>query len=142
MARELGKVAGVRVHWQPSVSVVMATRRPDLLEHAVGQVARQRGVESLELVLAPHGWEPDAAQVHELAGGSVTGQVGPPARDGCSGTCSTMPPRRPAATSCSKMDDDDWYSPDFIADLLLARAYSGADLVGMPDDFYYLEDGT
>ena len=38
------------------------------------------------------------------------------------------------------MDDDDWYSPDFVADLLLARAYSGAELVGMPDDFYYLED--
>ena len=38
------------------------------------------------------------------------------------------------------MDDDDWYSPDFVADLLLARAYSGAELVGTPDDFYYLED--
>jgi hypothetical protein len=39
-----------------------------------------------------------------------------------------------------KMDDDDWYSPDFVADLLRARAYSGADLVGAPDDLYYLED--
>ena len=38
-----------------------------------------------------------------------------------------------------KMDDDDWYAPDFVADLLLARAYSGAELVGMPDDVYYLE---
>ena len=33
-----------------------------------------------------------------------------------------------------KMDDDDWYAPDFVADLLRARAYSGAELVGMPDD--------
>ena len=39
-----------------------------------------------------------------------------------------------------KMDDDDWYSPDFVADLLRARAYSGAELVGAPDDVYYLED--
>ena len=38
-----------------------------------------------------------------------------------------------------KMDDDDWYAPDFVADLLLARAYSGAELVGMPDDYYYVE---
>ncbi len=37
------------------------------------------------------------------------------------------------------MDDDDWYAPDFAADLLQARAYSGAELVGMPDDVYYLE---
>ncbi len=63
----LGELAGVRVAAQPSVSVVMATRRPDLLEHALGQVARQRGVDRLELVLAPHGFEPDIAQVRELA---------------------------------------------------------------------------
>jgi hypothetical protein len=37
------------------------------------------------------------------------------------------------------MDDDDWYAPDVVADLLLARSYSGAELVGMPDDVYYLE---
>ncbi len=38
------------------------------------------------------------------------------------------------------MDDDDWYSPDAVADLLRARAYSGADLVGMPPEFHYLEE--
>ena len=43
--RRLGELAGVRVAAQPAVSVVMATRRPDLLEHALGQVgpaARRR----------------------------------------------------------------------------------------------------
>ena len=39
-----------------------------------------------------------------------------------------------------KMDDDDWYAPDFVADLLRARGYSGADLVGTADEFYYLAD--
>ena len=38
-----------------------------------------------------------------------------------------------------RSDDDDWYAPDVVADLLLARSYSGAELVGMPDDVYYLE---
>ena len=46
----------------------MATRRPDMLEHALAQVARQRGVERLELVLAPHGFEPDLARVREPVG--------------------------------------------------------------------------
>ena len=56
-----------------------------------------------------------------------------------SATCCT--PRANAASGdvVLKMDDDDWYAPDFVADLLLARAYSGAELVGMPDDVYYLE---
>ena len=37
-----------------------------------------------------------------------------------------------------KMDDDDWYGPDFVADLLLARAYSGAEMVGTPAEYHYL----
>jgi hypothetical protein len=36
------------------------------------------------------------------------------------------------------MDDDDWYGSDFVADLLLARAYSGAEMVGTPAEFHYL----
>ena len=59
----------------------MATRRPDLLEHALGQVARQRGVERLELVLAPHGFEPDAARVRQLARRASTVQVVPQPAD-------------------------------------------------------------
>ncbi len=37
------------------------------------------------------------------------------------------------------MDDDDWYGRDFVADLLLARSYSGADVVGTPPEFTYVE---
>jgi hypothetical protein len=38
-----------------------------------------------------------------------------------------------------KMDDDDWYGPDVVTDLLLARRYSRAELVGMPAEMVYLE---
>jgi glycosyltransferase involved in cell wall biosynthesis len=37
-----------------------------------------------------------------------------------------------------KVDDDDWYSPDAVHDLLMARRFSGADVVGMPSEFVYL----
>ena len=137
----LGELAGVRVAPQPAVSVVMATRRPDLLDHALAQVARQRGVGRLELVLAPHGFEPDVARVREAlsVGGGVEVQVVPQPADAVFGDV-----LHAAATAASgdvvlKMDDDDWYAPDVVADLLLARGYSGAELVGMPDDLYYLE---
>jgi hypothetical protein len=118
----------------------MATRRADLLEHALGQVARQRGVERLELVLAPHGFAADPAQVQELAGGSVATQVVPQPEDVRFGDVLQAAAERAGGDVVLKMDDDDWYSPDFVGDLLLARAYSGAELVGMPDDWYYLED--
>jgi hypothetical protein len=132
----LGELAGVRVAAQPAVSVVMATRRPDLLEHALGQVARQRGVERLELVLAPHGFEPDAGRLAE-AGLDV--RVVPQPEDVLFGDVLRAAAQAADGDVVLKMDDDDWYAPDVVADLLLARAYSGAELVGMPDDVYYLE---
>ena len=136
--RRLGERAGVRVHHQPAVSVVMATRRPDMLEHAVGQVARQRGVERLELVLAPHGFQPDPARLAEAAAG-LDVQVVPQPETTLFGDVLQAAARRTGGDVVLKMDDDDWYSPDFVADLLLARAYSGAEMVGAPDDYYYVE---
>ncbi len=50
---------------QPSVSILLATRRADMLDHALGQVARQRGVDRLELVLAPHGFDVPVETVQE-----------------------------------------------------------------------------
>ena len=38
-----------------------------------------------------------------------------------------------------KVDDDDWYSPDAVHDLLMARRFSGADVVGMPSEYVYLQ---
>ncbi len=136
--RRLGALAGVRVAHQPAVSVVMATRRPDLLDSAVGHVARQRGVDRLELVLAPHGFDVDAARVRELAGGRPV-EVVPQPDDVLFGDVLHAAAEVASGDVVLKMDDDDWYAPDVVADLLLARAYSGAELVGMPDDVYFLE---
>jgi len=136
--RRLGELAGVRVAHQPSVSVVMATRRPDLLDHALGQVARQRGVDRLELVLAPHGFEVEPARVRDLAGGAEVVVV-PQPEDVLFGDVLHAAALAADGDVVMKMDDDDWYAPDVVADLLLARAYSGAELVGMPDNLYYLE---
>jgi hypothetical protein len=129
--------AGVRAPAQPSVTVVMATRRPDYLDHALAQVARQRGVERLELVLAPHGFVPDAGEVQDKAG--VVAQIVPQPEAALFGDVLHAAALAAQGDVVLKMDDDDWYAPDFVADLLLARAYSGAELVGMPDDAYYLE---
>ncbi len=127
---------GLRVAGDPCVSIVLATRRPELLPFALKQVARQ-SVDA-ELVLVGHGFAPDPALVGQLLGDRAV-------------TIRSMPPTAvfgsvlaDAAGAASgdvlvKMDDDDWYGPDVIADLLLARRYSGADLVGMPAEFCYLE---
>jgi hypothetical protein len=138
--RRLGGLTGVRVHHQASVSVVMATRRPHLVGHAVTGLARQRGVESLELVLAPHGFAVDEAELREALGDAVSLNVVRTAQDARFGDVLQAAAEVASGDVVLKLDDDDWYSPDFVADLLHARSYSGAELVGAPDDLYYLED--
>ena len=57
-----------------------------------------------------------------------------------SATCCTRPPLATSGDLVLKMDDDDWYAPDAIADLVRAHAYSGAEVVGMPAEFHYLTE--
>jgi hypothetical protein len=128
---------GVR---QPAVSIVLATRRPDMLGHALAQVARQRGVAVLELVLAPHGFTPDEGVVRELLGPDVALQIVPQPESTIFGDVLHAAASVAEGDVILKMDDDDWYSPDAVADLLRARAYSGAELVGMPAEFHYIEE--
>ncbi len=125
---------------QPSVSILMATKRPDMLAHALGQVGRQRGVHALELVLATHGFAPDAAAVRELVGPDLPVTLLPQQETTVFGDVLAAATAAASGDLVLKMDDDDWYAPDFVADLLRARAYSGADLVGTADELYYLTD--
>ncbi len=123
----------------PSVSVVLATKRPEMLGFALRQVAKQRG-RDVQLVLAPHGFEPDPAMVRELAGDRVARSLVLLPRDESEvfGDVLAAAAARADGDLVLKMDDDDWYGPDFVSDLLLARAYSGAEVVGMPSEYHYL----
>ena len=120
---------------EPSVSVVLATKRPDMLAFALRQVRKQRGVD-LQLVLAPHGFVPDPAVLRELGPEHLV--VRPHDESTLFGDVLADAVSAADGDLVLKMDDDDWYGPDFVADLLLARAYSGAEMVGMPAELHYL----
>jgi hypothetical protein len=134
-------LAGVRVAGEPSVSVVLATKRPDMLAFALRQVRKQRGVD-LQLVLAPHGFTPDADVLRELVPDRLV--VRPQDEARLFGDVLADAVAAADGDLVLKRDDDDWYGPDFGTDLLLARAYSGAELVGTPSEMHYLvpEDVT
>ena len=129
-ARQVCQAAGATPPPLPTVSVLLATRRPALLDYAVASVARQR-YPRLELVLALHGpgFEPRAVD-------AALEQLAHPR------TVLRLEAARPlgevlAATTAAadgallaKMDDDDAYGPEHLWDLALAHGYSGASLVG------------
>jgi hypothetical protein len=119
------------------VTVVMATRRPHYVAGALEQMARQRRAD-IEVVLALHGFSADTVRravaafphpitVVEADASAVFGEV------------LNQAARRATGDLIAKWDDDDWYGPDHLADLLLARGYSGADVVGSAAEFFYLE---
>ena len=132
----LASRAGVRHVALPPVSALLSTKRPEMLDFALRQVARQRGAE-VELVLAAHGFEPDRDAVRRALGDRPH-QVLTFDESTFFGDVLTAAARAASSEVLLKVDDDDWYSPDAVHDLLMARRFSGADVVGMPSEFVYL----
>ncbi|MBG0813046.1 family 2 glycosyl transferase [Planomonospora sp. ID82291] len=130
---------GAVPHGTPAVSVVMASMRPHLLESALGQIARQRGVRA-EVLLGLHGFAADHEAVRRAVGACplpvtvVEADAATPFGD-----VLNLAAAAAGGDHVAKWDDDDWYGPDHLADLLLARAHSGAEIVGTAAEFFYLE---
>ncbi|MEV4458829.1 glycosyl transferase family 2 [Microbispora sp. NPDC049633] len=133
--RRLALAAGLPVPPEPRVSILLCTRRPEMVPFAVEQMERQRGV-TAELIVGLHGFTARETAIPrtrlpltviEAPATTPFGEVLNQMAAAASGSYLT------------KVDDDDWYGPDHLADLLLARHYSGADLVGTAAEFVYLE---
>ncbi|GAB2445785.1 hypothetical protein GCM10027187_09110 [Streptosporangium sandarakinum] len=131
--------AGAAAGAAPKVSVVMSSMRPHHLGQALTQIARQRGVE-VEVLLALHGVPAGHEAVRRaLTACEVPVTVVEVAADVPFGTALNTAALRAGGDYIAKWDDDDWYGPEHLADLLMARSYSGADIVGTAAEFFYLE---
>ncbi|GAB3447591.1 hypothetical protein GCM10027570_20200 [Streptomonospora sediminis] len=141
--RALGAEAGLAPGPEARVSVLLCTRRPGLVASALEQIAAQRDVDT-EVVLALHGFGADAPGVQAAIDRfAATGrEIGVYAADRTEifGTVLNRAAARAGGTVIAKWDDDDFYGPHHLADLLLARTYASADVVGCGPEFVYLEE--
>ncbi|MFI7144276.1 glycosyltransferase [Nonomuraea sp. NPDC050022] len=147
LRREALRTHGVAARWEqlgapapapPLTSVLLATRRTDMVGFALDQVVRQRDAQ-LEVILALHGvpqGHPDVAAAIAAFDGPLT--VLEADHQAVFGQVLNDAAARASGSFLLKMDDDDWYGPDFLADLLLAHSYSGAQVVGTVPEFVYL----
>ncbi|MFC4011755.1 glycosyltransferase [Nonomuraea purpurea] len=138
---------GVAARWEqlgapapapPLTSVLLATRRADMVAFALDQVARQRDTR-LEVILALHGVskdDPDVAVAIKAFERPLTVFEADP--KAIFGEVLNAAATRASGSFLLKMDDDDWYGPDFLSDLLLAHSYSGAQVIGTVPEFVYL----
>ncbi|WP_157036438.1 glycosyltransferase [Streptomonospora alba] len=141
--RALGERSGAAPAPEPRVSVLLCTRRPELVGFALEQIGRQRGVE-LEAVLALHGFGTEApgvaGAVERFAAGGREITVCEADRGEVFGSLLNRAAARARGELLAKWDDDDFYGPHHLADLLLARSYASADVVGCGPEFVYLEE--
>ena len=120
---------------EPTVSIVAATRRPDFVPHLLRTVAAQRGVEK-EVIVVTHGF--DASDRHAPAIDDALVTLIRGADDAALGDLLALGSSIAAGDVIAKMDDDDWYGPHHLEDLLQAMSWSGAALAGAPNDHVYL----
>jgi len=115
----------------PSVTAVLVSHRPHDLIDAIDALARQ-SYPDLEVVVGLHGV--DAPPL----GGRPVRMVAIPAHRNLGEALAEATGHAEGAL-VTKVDDDDRYGPDHVWDLVLARHFSGATLVGKGAEFVYVQ---
>jgi glycosyltransferase involved in cell wall biosynthesis len=123
----------------PSVSIIMSTHRAAHVDHALAQIAGLR-YPRLEVLIAAHGDSVDSEDLRARAAALPyeTTVVGVGSSRNLGETLQILS-EAASGDLVTKMDDDDHYGPEHIWDLVLARAYSGAQIVGKTLDWIHLE---
>lgn len=126
---------------KPAVSALLCTTRPDLLAFAAKQIADQ-DYSPLELVVVAHGFT--AAQASAVLSQVPTGQVSVRVLHAAGeipfGQALTLGAYACDGDVVTKVDDDDYYSPSHVSELVAARNFSSAELVGKALQYVFLED--
>ena len=135
-ARQLCAHAGVEPPLPPLVSVLLVTRRPALLPHALAGLARQTWPR-VELVLGLHGGGFTGVE-RRLADLPMPATVVRVDSEQPLGAALNSMVAAAGGTLLARMDDDDAYGREHLWDLVLAHEYSQAHLVEKTPEFVYL----
>jgi hypothetical protein len=129
---------GIPTAVTPAISVLLSTTRPELLEHAHAQIARQDHPR-LQVITICHGDGFDDEQVARAHAqhDHPTLTLHAPAH-WTLGDALNLGLDHATGQLVAKMDDDDHYGPGHLSDLLLAMTYSRADVVGKLANFVHL----
>jgi hypothetical protein len=125
----------------PTVSVLVSTLRPDDLSHLLAQLQNQT-LPSFELLLGLHGFDllpSHKRQITELNRRKVKVTTVKFSQEKVLGEILTALAESSASEFIAKMDDDDYYGPEHLRDLLDAAISTGADVVGRAMNYVYLE---
>jgi len=138
-AMRSGSANGVLERW-PSVTAVLLTHRADFLDQIAGQLAAL-AYPRLEILIGLHGM---AESVHEqalsclAAAGEQRARVIAVDAHLPFGSALQFLSTHAGGELLTKIDDDDGYGPEHVWDLVLARLWSGATIVGKALDWIHV----
>lgn len=123
----------------PSVSALVSTTRPQQLDQIFQTAGGQAGVD-LELIVLTHGFAAADGLCAELAHahGVAKYQVLAAPAALSLGECLNRCVEASTGAVLTRMDDADYYAPNYVADLLYALSYSGAAVVGKQSHYTHL----
>jgi hypothetical protein len=123
---------------RPSVTALLVTRRPGLAVSVLQAIEHQTYPE-LEIVVAVHGVPQDPALEQAIAASERPIELVMVPAEATFGEALAIATARSRGGLLIKFDDDDIYGPEHVWDLVVARAISGANVVGKAAQFVWLE---
>lgn len=122
------------------VSAVVPTMRPDMVPRVLGHLGRQTHPD-LEVVVMTHGFALDEARVEQLRAesGLTHLSVHQSPREHSLGRVMQHGADLASGDLVAKVDDDNYYAPHYLADLVAAFGYTDAAVVGKLAHYVHLE---
>lgn len=122
------------------VSVLCCSNRPGQVLHIFQEMHKQRGVE-LELILGLHGDAWEGVEVDaSVCGIDFPVSVLRLPRELTLGSCLNVLAGQAQGALLARIDDDDHYGIDHLQDLLIAKTYSRAGMVGAVAEYVWFEE--
>lgn len=122
----------------PEVSAILVTRRPEDARRVLEELAAQT-YPRLEIVVVTHGGGVLSSEGWSQALRERVSHLLAIDSEVPFGEALARASRLAQGALITKVDDDDFYGPEHVWDLVLARMYSGAQIVGKRAEYVFLE---
>jgi hypothetical protein len=128
----------------PLVSIISPTRRPAMIDRLTDSITRQN-YPAMEAIIITHGYSADdLSRLHaalSLKRGSNLKRVEIVPEDSPLpyGGRLNLAIKMAVGEFVANMDDDDFFFPNYLQDMLLPFQFSNADLVGKKEAYFYIE---
>lgn len=122
----------------PKVACVLVSMRPWLVSRAIERFRSDRYPEK-ELIVVIHDPDADMRALNALVRGGERIRIYQMGRERSLGACLNFALAHTDAPYWAKLDDDDFYGPEYLSDMLLYRRIVDFSVLGKPAAFIYLE---